>query len=99
MKSSGSSSTTLPVEATETSPLLEDSDAGPKVADGVLPNGTFANGAVDGAQDEERQEEVDVDREGQFVGMPEVRKSLKYIVPSVAIGVCVMTQSRRKRTD
>jgi hypothetical protein len=90
MRSNNSSSTTLPVDASETSPLLGKSDTYPKVVDGVLPNGTFPNGAIDDANDEERQAEEDLDREGQFEGMPEVRKKLKYILPAVSIGVNVL---------
>ncbi len=80
----------------ETSPLLpkvtkvlpESGDA----REGTLPSTTEANNHINGStksQDEERQDD-EGDREVQFKGMPDVRERLKYILPALAIGVCVL---------
>lgn len=70
---------------TETSPLLsETSTATEEGANGRL------NGQSDGISkpvDEEGQQQEDRDRDGQYNGLPDVKKQLKYIVPAVGIGV------------
>lgn len=82
--------------STETSPLLpkatkvlsESGDA----PEGTLSSTTGANNHIHGStksQDEERQDD-EGDREVQFKGMPDVKERLKYILPALAIGVCVV---------
>lgn len=58
---------------------------------GTLPTSTGTNGSISGLskpQDEELQDD-DAEREVQYQGMPEVRKRLPYILPALAIGVCL----------
>lgn len=87
-------------ELSETSPLLPKSAL--TVEGGVAPNGTLpsenehdsqVNGTLNGTakpqSDEEAQAEED-ERAGQYQGMPEVMKQLKYIVPAVGLGVCAI---------
>ena len=90
-----------PSERSETSPLLSNK-AALTVEGGVVPTGTLpgenehdslGSGMLDGTakpqSDEEAQAEED-ERVGQYQGMPEVMKQLKYIVPAVGLGVCAM---------
>ncbi len=83
----------------ETTPLLpKATEVHPESGDApeeILPSTTEPNNHTNGStksQDEERQDD-EGDREVQFKGMPDVRNRLKYILPALAIGVCVLTAS------
>jgi len=73
--------------SSETTPLLPKAT---EVQPTSEPN-NHTNGSTK-SQDEERQDD-EGDREVQFKGMPDVRNRLKYILPALAIGVCVLTAS------
>lgn len=73
----------------ETSPLLTGQENGIHKANGVAENGSIADIAPSISSDVERQSSRDTARDAQFTGLPEVRKRLKYIVPTLSIGVCL----------
>ena len=82
---------------TETSPLLAGvSSPGEHIQSGEATIGPLAgenngNGNFKPRDDEaNRTENIDGARESQFEGMPEVKKQLKFIVPAVGIGVCIV---------
>ena len=89
-----------PTEPSETSPLLPKPTLA--IEGGVAPSGTSpsgnthdsqGNGTIDGIgkpQSDEEGQEVEDERAGQYEGMPDVMKQLKYIVPAVGIGVWVL---------
>ena len=85
----------------ETSPLLTNANNGlPEPNDafnGGLPPRVEASRHANGSNKptEDAQEQDAEDREGQYEGMPEVKKQFKYIVPAIAIGV---SDSVRMRT-
>ena len=84
-------------EPSETSPLLSnpiESALEPGDApNGVLPSGNGPNGYANGIVRPDVEEGSQVgERNVPYQGMPEVKKNLKYIVPSVAIGVCYICQ-------
>ena len=92
-----SATTMEPSQPSETSPLLAKPvsvlpDPGDAPA-GILPNGVDINAEANGSSkpgnDQESQSQDDQgDRKGQYQGMPEIKKKLKYILPAMSIGVC-----------
>ena len=71
---------------TERSPLLGEQRNGD--ANGQQENGLKSNGTVTHREEEEGGDhEEDAARLAQFEGLPEAQKLLKYIVPSVSVGV------------
>ncbi|MCJ1373392.1 hypothetical protein MMC20_004620 [Loxospora ochrophaea] len=85
-----------PSQPSETSPLLAKPvsvlpDPGDAPA-GILPNGVDINAEANGSSkpgnDQESQSQDDQgDRKGQYQGMPEIKKKLKYILPAMSIGI------------
>lgn len=75
--------------ATETSPLLGQHRNGS--TDGHIESapvdGDWATDSADGSEDLERRSSVDELRAAQFRGVPEIRQTLKYILPALSIGV------------
>ena len=75
----------------ESSPLLNGHENGiSKPNDNSFENADIADAAPSIGPDVERQESRDAGREAQFAGMPEVRERLKYIVPTISIGVSLI---------
>ena len=88
-------------EPTESSPLLSSASTAyfepADAPEGPLASSTGGDGHSTGKTmngDEEGQLPED-GRTHQYEGMPEVKKQLKYILPAIAIGVRIYTQSRR----
>lgn len=73
----------------ETSPLLgaRSHVTAADLIDSTIENGVVPDGSTEAGNDLERHDPVDASRAAQFQGNPEVQKSMKYIVPAVAIGV------------
>lgn len=72
----------------ETSPLLAGHENGFAKANGLVGDSSIADATPSLGPDIERRSSRDSARDAQFAGMPEVRKRLKYIVPTISIGVC-----------
>jgi hypothetical protein len=71
---------------TERSPLLGEQRNGH--TNGQQQDGLKSNGTVTHREEEEgRNGEEDAARLAQYEGLPEAQKLLKYIVPSVSVGV------------
>lgn len=75
----------------ETSPLLAGHENGCVKPNGTVENESIADDASFLGPDVERRISRDSARDAQFMGMPEVRKRLKYIVPTISIGVCSLS--------
>lgn len=70
-----------PVKNSVDSDSISYHDSEDRINDNALPDGPSKRGI-----DEESQEE-EAGRASQYEGLPEVKKQLKFILPSVAIGV------------
>lgn len=79
-------------DASETSPLL--SERQDRSTNGILDSVPVDVGlttdTTDSSGDLERRKSVDESRAAQFEGAPDVQKKLKYILPALSIGVCIM---------
>ena len=77
----------------ETSPLLGSSNGssnGQTSATKVQNIISSGIAEANGPQDVETQFIGDAAREAQYNGHPEVKQQLKYIIPAVSVGVCVL---------
>ena len=88
----------------ETSPLLpKDADILPESGSAPergFPSSTDTIGHTNAStkpQDEERQDDEE-DREVQYKGMPDVRKKLKYILPTLAVGVYIPSKPEKEES-
>lgn len=75
--------------ATETSPLLGQhrNNSTDGHIESAPVDGDWATDSADGSEDLERRSSVDELRATQFRGVPEIRQTLKYILPALSIGI------------
>ncbi|KAL9110548.1 MAG: hypothetical protein Q9227_004906 [Pyrenula ochraceoflavens] len=73
----------------ETSPLLNGHQNGlsKKHTNGSIENESVEDSTPSVGSDLERQDSREAGRDAQFAGMPEMRERLKYIVPTLSIGI------------